>query len=335
MTIFGESAGGLSVYSNLASPPAAGLFQGAISESGAYSSFQDYLETIVSLTTAEMFGVPSQGIPSGLAFAADLGCGGSQPAQCLRGLSAATLVGAEPAAGVLPIVDGTVLKEPPGLALASGAFNQVPVISGSNHDEWRYFVALAELDSGSPLMAAGYPTAVYSFLGIPGPPPDNAFADFVISLYPLSADPTSPSIELGALGTDVVFACTARNADLSLSQYVPTYAYEFHDETAPSFFPPLSFPLGDAHFIEVQYLFDLEALGITPTFTADQQALSNTDDRLLDAFRDDRQPELGGCADVSQYSLGGSFESLVAATPVAESDASFDTDHQCSFWDSF
>lgn len=44
----------------------------------------------------------------------------------------------------------------------------------------------------------------------------------------------------------------------------------------PPFFPPLSFPLCASHFIEVQYLFDLEALGITPTFTPDQQALSNT-----------------------------------------------------------
>jgi para-nitrobenzyl esterase len=39
VTIFGESAGGLSIYSNLASPTAADLFQGAIVESGAYQSF--------------------------------------------------------------------------------------------------------------------------------------------------------------------------------------------------------------------------------------------------------------------------------------------------------
>src|SRR5229473_5268321 len=72
VTIFGESAGGLSVYSNLASPTAKGLFQRAIAESGAYSSFQDYLQTIVPLTTAETVGVPGQ-VPSGLAFAASVG----------------------------------------------------------------------------------------------------------------------------------------------------------------------------------------------------------------------------------------------------------------------
>ena len=43
MTIFGESAGGFSVLSNVASPAAAGLFDAAIVESGAYAHFQQLL----------------------------------------------------------------------------------------------------------------------------------------------------------------------------------------------------------------------------------------------------------------------------------------------------
>ena len=42
VTIFGESAGGQSVYSQLASPLAKGLFRGAIAESGSYVEFQSY-----------------------------------------------------------------------------------------------------------------------------------------------------------------------------------------------------------------------------------------------------------------------------------------------------
>ena len=49
VTIFGESAGGQSVYAQLASPLAAGLFHGAISESGAYIEFQDYFSNILTL----------------------------------------------------------------------------------------------------------------------------------------------------------------------------------------------------------------------------------------------------------------------------------------------
>src|SRR5579884_1310047 len=46
ITIFGESAGGQSVYAQLASPLAAGMFRGAISESGSYAEFQDYFTNI-------------------------------------------------------------------------------------------------------------------------------------------------------------------------------------------------------------------------------------------------------------------------------------------------
>ena len=38
-----------------------------------------------------------------------------------------------------------------GTAFATGDFNRVPIINGTNHDEWRLFVALSEL--------AGNPTA--------------------------------------------------------------------------------------------------------------------------------------------------------------------------------
>jgi len=101
VTIFGESAGGESVYSEVASPTAAGLFKGAISESGAGALFQDYFNSIVPLKTAEA---------TGTTVAADIGCG-SQTAECLRGVSAATLVQAEDGFSFAPIVDGTVLTQ--------------------------------------------------------------------------------------------------------------------------------------------------------------------------------------------------------------------------------
>ena len=70
VTIFGESAGGLSTLSQVASPQAKGLFEKAIVESGSYNLTQ------ASLATAET---------AGEAFATKAGCA-SGTAACLRGL---------------------------------------------------------------------------------------------------------------------------------------------------------------------------------------------------------------------------------------------------------
>ena len=70
VTLFGESAGGLSTLAQLVSPGARGLFQRAIVESGTYQLTQQ------PLAAAEA---------AGKAFAAKAGCA-SNTAACLRGL---------------------------------------------------------------------------------------------------------------------------------------------------------------------------------------------------------------------------------------------------------
>jgi len=87
------------------------------------------------------------------------------------------------------------------------------------------------------------------------------FVTTVLNQYLLSNYKDSAPIALGAAGTDRVFACPALSGDLSLAQWVPTYAYEFNDEHAPSFFDrPVSFPLGAYHSAEVLYLLDTHLL---------------------------------------------------------------------------
>jgi para-nitrobenzyl esterase len=241
VTIFGESAGGQSVYAHLASPLAAGLFHGAISESGTYLEFQDYFDSIVPLAVAEV---------AGSAVADSVGCG-TQTAACLRAVPASTLVEGEPFP-IFPIVDGTLLTQTTSAAFASGEFNRVPVISGGNRDEWRLFVALDYDFAGNPILnSTDYESAVTALWG-------PALEPSVVALYPFGSYPSGGEA-LGASGTDGVFACPLRNANRSLSKFVTTYAYEFNDENAPpsqsSFGGLLTFPLGAYHTAELQYLF--------------------------------------------------------------------------------
>jgi para-nitrobenzyl esterase len=330
VTIFGESAGGESVYSNVASPTAAGLFRGAISESGA-DVFQSLFMPVIPLATAETTGTPA--VPSGSAIASSLGCTTHHIAACLRAVSADSIAAIEPNT-VHPFVDGTVLTQTPSAAFAAGEFNRVPMISGSNHDEYRYFVAEDYDLMGMPLTDAEYPMAVSQTVR------QSEMSTLVESLvntdYPLSAYPPPPGysvsapLALGALGTDFMFACSARNANLSLAAYVPVYAYEFNDENSPP--PPmfassmLSFPLGDCHTVELQYLFMMGT-----DFMMNELTLSQTMIEYWTQFAKTLNPNPSTVpASWPQYIEGGSILSLIAPTPATETDASFDADHQCS-----
>jgi para-nitrobenzyl esterase len=223
--------------------------------------------------------------------------------QCLRGLPASTLALIEPGT-VYPFVDGTILTQTPAAAFTSGQFNQVPIISGGNHDEWRRFVARQYDFTGHPLVTeADYENATDALFG-------STLGSFLYTvLYPL-ADYPNPGIALGASGTDGIFACPERNVVRLLSQFVPkTYAYEFNDENAPDLFDPgppiLTFSLGAYHFAEVQYLFDLNLrfAGFDP-FTPDQKQLSNTMIGYWTHFATTGDPNFTGAPTWSPYDFG-------------------------------
>jgi para-nitrobenzyl esterase len=313
VTIFGESAGGLSVHAQLASPLAAGLFHGAIVESGAYALSQPTL---------------AQAEARGSAVAALAGCA-DQTAACLRAASVGTLLAALAATrttSVVPNLDGAVLPQTVGAALASGEFNQVPVIEGSNHDEWRLFVALnVDLVSG-PLSAAQYVGAVAATLGVP-----LGTAAFLASFYPLASYP-SPDLALSALGTDAIFACNSRKAIRLLSQHVPTFAYEFNDEDAPQLFlPPVSFPYGAAHASEIQYLFHLRATVPAPPLAPDQQQLSQAMAAYWTSFARSGSPNGAGTPAWPAYDP--SADAMISLAPPAPAlETGFAADHRCALW---
>jgi para-nitrobenzyl esterase len=307
VTIFGESAGGQSVTSQLTSPGARGLFDRAIIESGAYAL------TLPSLATAEA---------QGTAYAAAVGCA-DQSSACLRGVSVPTLVSKE-ASLYITTQDGQVLPSSPMQAFASGQFNHTPVLQGSNHDEYRLFVATQFDLAGGPLPAAAYPAALAAFPTI-GP----ANAPKVVAEYPLSNFPSADLAYATAIG-DTIFSCSARRSNQLLSNFVKTFAYEFSDENAPSFLPPVSFPYGAAHAFELSYLFKLSFLP-SPNFTPDQQTLANTMKGYWTAFAHDGRPTLPDAPRWPRYRPAeDDILSLVPPRPALESN--FATVHHCDFW---
>jgi para-nitrobenzyl esterase len=309
VTIFGESAGGLSTLSQVASPQARGLFQKAIAESGSYNLTQ------TSLSSAES---------AGEAFATQAGCA-TQTAACLRSLPVSAILANEDAAGYTPNINSEVLPESLGTAFATGNFNRVPIINGTNRDEWRLFVALSEIE-GNPVTASNYQSMISSTLGVP-----SAAAAVIAAKYPLSAF-SSPSVALGTVGTDAIFACPALAIDQSVSHFVPTFAYEFNDENAPeNFLPPVSFPYGAAHASEIQYLMNLPTAAFPGTLSVQQQRLATTMKEYWTDFAKRGFPSSPGIPIWPLFNnVTQKMQSLVPATPQTETD--FANAHNCAFW---
>jgi para-nitrobenzyl esterase len=315
VTIFGESAGGLSVLAHLVSPQSAGLFHRAIAQSAAYALRPP------TVAVAETQGV---------AYATAVGCPG-QDAACLRAVPVSTLLANQftsPSA-YLPRVDGVVLPMTIAAALATGQFNRVPVIDGSTHDEFRLFVAsLFEL-RGIPVTAANYTALIGVMLGVPA-----AVVPFIAAQYPLAAYP-SPAIALATLGTDAAFACNSLAAASSLSQWVPTWGYEFNDPNAPmAILPPVSFPYGAWHGAEVQYLFDVRPNFAVPGFTPAQEQLSDAMQSYWTEFARSGNPNSAATPTWAEYDppTVNLFQKLAPPSPTPYSSIAFAIDHKCSFW---
>lgn len=118
VTVFGESAGGMSILALLATPEAKGLYQKAIVQSGG-GWFPP-----VTLAAKER---------EGAAALAKAGVAATATAAELREIPVETLV---PIGGNYgPFIDGRLMTESASQALAAGRFDDVPLIVGSNSGE--------------------------------------------------------------------------------------------------------------------------------------------------------------------------------------------------------
>jgi len=309
VTIFGESAGGYSVQALLVSPLARGLYAKAIDESGSYALWI----ANPSMADAEAAGQQA---------AVRMGCPDESLA-CMRAAPTAAVVAANTASTTFAPVDGKVLPTSFATAFATGAYDHVPVIIGTNHDEWSLFVAGTELATKHVLAAAEYPTAIASTILVP-----LATAQALTAAYPLS-DFATPSNALSALGTDAIFACNALGIARSIGSATPTYQYEFADENAPNLFEPgVSFKLGAYHSAELQYIFDLPG---APTLSAPQQKLAAAMVAYWTDFAKTGNPNGKGVPAWPRYTTSlEQYQSLVPPTPVTR--RGFVGQHLCTLW---
>lgn len=358
VTIFGESAGGHSVLSQLVSAGAntgsEGLFHKAIVQSGAYQPTQ----------IPQAYGEANIGAP----IIATLGCD-SEPdvLSCLRNdVSAEEIMNAQGDLWFNPTwgETGSMLPYSIQHALENDAFPQtIPVMTGNNLNEGRLFVALDEIalltqepPAPDPVdTLTDYNEAVETLLEV------NPLLDHVqIANDYLDSTPkgeggtlTTPAFDetagsekyalaLASIQTSWRFACNQFDQIESLSaQGINAYGYWFTDQDAPSLFGPLtaglSIDLGAAHALEIQYVLNNEATMEERGADADQIALSEQMIQYWVQFARNGDPSTSdGTATWPTFDNGSQLMELEPSTlgNAALVDASVAEDtHNCDYWE--
>ena len=137
VTLFGESAGAISVHQHVLSPTSRGLFRAGILQSGTALMFY---ERLVERTTER----------EGERLLQVLGCDkASRPLDCLQGLEVEALLNPEFEADLWTVQDNLsakpVLPFDPLQQLMSGAFHKVPLIVGVTKDDGAVVEAFRDL----------------------------------------------------------------------------------------------------------------------------------------------------------------------------------------------
>lgn len=278
VTIWGESAGAMSVSIHMVSPLSQGLFHRAIMESNVaafrYQKKSDQAETF------------------GARFAKITNCSSVANLTCLRALSgpSAITLGEKASENTdtnvidrileggfvedafamqwAPVIDTPDLPDEPLNLFAAGKFAKVPVIVGTNQDEGATFV-YAGVNFWLPEYL--YPLAMDAIFEKDGPKVVNYYKN-VSQAWNDTRD------SLSYVLTDFWFKCSAE----AIANYVsnaglPTYVYRFnHIVSFPAIFPTFGLPAvcenRTCHATELPFVFHNYA---NYSITEDEQSMSD------------------------------------------------------------
>jgi len=251
VTIAGESAGGMNVYSMLASPLADGLFHRAISQSGAptstpISAGETHSQRLfIQLLLNDELAATQQEAEELIEEK-----GGSWAKDYLRSKSPGELLACQtpmPSGMLIEtllymiIEDGTVMPANPLTCLRTGDYNHVPFLVGNNAEELKLFL---------PLFIGRLSERELGRLVIDLDPEEGSGLELEDLLNPLFWPAYEPLGSLGGLMFQAVGVDTPASR-MSLHQD-DVYVYRFAWDEEP---PPMDFLIGAGHSMEIPFIF--------------------------------------------------------------------------------
>jgi para-nitrobenzyl esterase len=251
VTVFGESAGGMSVASLLAAPAAEGLFHGAIAQSGAGENVLTVDEA--EHVTAEVFdhlGLPLD--PGGVDRLLEVPVEAVLEAQTAVEVAELTTRPGQQQRQrgqrflklpFEPMVDGDLLPQRPLEAVRAGRGAGIPLVVGTTADEWKLFMLQ---EGGGELADEQLRRRAGNLVG--GDPGE---VDEMLALY-RDARPGADNRDLwAAVLTDHVFRMPALRLAEAQLPHAPVSMYRF--DYPSSAFGGLA---GACHAIDVPFVFD-------------------------------------------------------------------------------
>jgi para-nitrobenzyl esterase len=246
VTLFGESAGAAMSSALVGSPPAKGLFQRAISESGTWMGLN--LAPMRSRESAEQQTL----VAAGRLGAMDLGA--------LRALSADDAADKLPKQGM--IIDGWVVPEDLSRTFAQGRQNAVDVMVGSNRDEGSFAAGF-----GPPMTAQRWKDTAEQRWG--------NLADLGLKAYPATDDAQAAASNTGTFADNMQWISRLYAVQ---QRALGRHAYVYHFVYEPPYAPGAR-NLGVCHTCELPYVFDnLRTLRLYPDNSSPELAQASATD---------------------------------------------------------
>lgn len=308
VTIFGESAGGISSCLHMVMPASSGLFHRAILQSGPC----DRVDSMDQATT------------QGALFVDKLACTGqSDVLACLRGKPVEDLMSALPTGSNFldaevswfPIVDGVELPDAPDALITAGTFEKVPVIMGTNADEATLFFALAGTQIAD--------EAQFEMLAeqlVPGKGAE------IVALYPTAEYGSAQAAGAAAIG-DAGFICPTRRTARALAKgSAPTYLYHFTFDPGTS----LLGDLGAFHSAEIKYVLGNPGQLLPGQLTDEEIVLSKAMMGYWSRLAAKGDPNDASAVMWPEYDQAGDQNIVFGTTITTQTGLRKD---QCDFWD--
>ena len=267
VTLFGESAGAISISLHSVIASSQSLFAQTILESGTAMQGLSGPNAISTYDFAAQHKLTSAIF--GAANCTSIACARALPMQTLLDTQQAILA-ANPGVSFFPVIDGVLLAQEPLAILYAQRnpanrppFGAKPTMSGNVLDEGTMFVPGGDVDLVTSALVSNFLTLKFG----------SALAASILATYPL--DPvviTSPGYQIAATITDQFFTCPCRRV-LAALESSGSGVYMWNFAHRPSWINGPQVKLRVAHTSEMWFVF-----GHSPApsiaFTAAEQQLS-------------------------------------------------------------